>query len=104
MADIELNPDPRSTYGASESYRAAWFAKYGTVAPAGNAEKAKWVDFAVAQGADREEAEEATVADLKAAYGTGGEPVIAPSQGDTAPISDSGAGSTPTDEAIKGSK
>lgn len=29
MADIELNPDPVSTYGATEEYKAAWHAKYG---------------------------------------------------------------------------
>lgn len=29
MVDIVLNPDPASTYGASDAYKAAWFAAYG---------------------------------------------------------------------------
>lgn len=40
------------------------------VAPARSASKAEWVDFAVGQGASREDAEKATRDDLIAAYGT----------------------------------
>lgn len=27
--ELELNPDPTSTYGATEAYKAAWHAKFG---------------------------------------------------------------------------
>jgi hypothetical protein len=30
MTDLNLNPDPRSTWGASRAYRDAWNAEYGT--------------------------------------------------------------------------
>lgn len=81
MADIELNEDPRSTYGASEEYKRQWFAKYGNAAPAGNAPKKDWVEFAEAQGV--EDAENMKVDELKEAVGDA-EVVISPSQGGSA--------------------
>lgn len=38
-------------------------------APGGNAKKAEWVDFAVARGADRDAAEDLTIAQLRERYG-----------------------------------
>lgn len=69
MSEINLSEDPASTWGATDAYKQAWNEKYGDNPPAGNASKAEWVDYAVKHGADRDEAEASTVADLKDAYG-----------------------------------
>ena len=50
MADLELNEDPTSTYGATEEYKAAWHAKYGNVSPSASASKADWKTFATKNG------------------------------------------------------
>lgn len=72
MAEIELNEDPASTWGASETYKAAWNEKYGDNPPAGNASKDEWVAYAVKHGSAQVDAEAATVAQLKEAYGNAG--------------------------------
>lgn len=46
MADIELNADPESTWGATEEYKAAWHAEYGKKAPSRSASKGEWVAWA----------------------------------------------------------
>jgi len=69
MADIKLNEDPASTWGATEAYKAAWFKEYGVKAPAASASKADWVDFAVEHGATRDEAEAQTRDQLAETYG-----------------------------------
>lgn len=73
---MELNPDPRSTWGASESYKAAWREEFGPKAPAKSASKDEWVEYAVEnKGADPEEVEGMTRTDLVETYGSeGGEP------------------------------
>lgn len=78
MADVELNPSPESTWGATEEYKAAWLQKYGTVAPGKSASKAEWVEFAVKAGKSQEDAENATRDELAAEF-TPGEVVSAPS-------------------------
>lgn len=93
---MELNPDPASTWGANEDYKAAWNEKYGNTAPAGNASKAEWVDYAVMQGADRASAEDMTAAQLKEQY-SGAGPVVAPAQGSSLP-----AAATATDSPEPG--
>lgn len=69
MADIDLSKDPRSTWGASEEYKAAWHRKYGSVSPKAGATKADWVTFATRSGMDAETAESMTRDDLIAHYG-----------------------------------
>ena len=75
----DLNPDPASTWGASEEYKAAWAERYGTTMPSESAKKADWVDYAVTQGMDRDAAEASTRAELIKQYG-GTEATAAPSQ------------------------
>ena len=78
MAEIELSPDPQSTWGKSPEYVAQWNAKYGKAPqaeeevpsgpPAAYANKDAWVAYAVSQGAVQSEAEALTKADLIAEY------------------------------------
>lgn len=57
-------PDPVPHTGADEAGNAGEL-----VAPAATAKKADWVDYAVAKGYDRDEAEKATQAELIKALG-----------------------------------
>lgn len=71
MADIELNPDPTSTYGATEDYKTAWNEKYGNVAPAKSASKGEWVAYLSKAGLlPEEEAEGYTRDELADNYGS----------------------------------
>lgn len=95
MADITLDENPESTWGATDEYKEAWNQKFGNVSPSGSASKADWVDFAVKNGLDADEAEAMTRADLIDLYGantlyTGSPANATPSPGD------SGTGPSPS--------
>lgn len=49
MAD-NLNPDPSSTWGASDEYKARWHEEYGLKEPAEGASKADWLEYADKRG------------------------------------------------------
>lgn len=92
MADIELDSNPTSTWGASEAYKQAWNEKYGNTAPAKSASKAEWVDFAVTQGVAQEDAEGMTRDELVEKYADA--PVMAaPAQGSSTPAAETLSGS-----------
>ncbi len=96
MADLELNEDPQSTWGATAEYKAAWHEKYGNPVPKSSASKGDWVAFAVSQGADEAEAEASTRDDLASAYGAAGI-VSAPSAPmDAKPGQGAGTGPSPS--------
>jgi hypothetical protein len=71
VADMFLQPSqtgPLGT-GTSEPAAGAEADQSSAEAPPGNASKAAWVDYAVSQGADRDEAEGYTRDELVARYG-----------------------------------
>lgn len=69
MADIELDPNPESTWAASDEYKAEWHKKYGNVSPKASATKAEWVEFATKNGMDESDAESATRDELVERFG-----------------------------------
>lgn len=68
---MELNPDPSSTWGASQTYKDEWHQKYGNVSPNASASKGEWVEFAAKNGMTEAEAEDMTRDDLVEFYGAG---------------------------------
>ncbi len=99
MADIELSADPESTWGATEEYKAAWHAEYGSHAPNKSASKAEWVEWATNEvhGENRlteEEAEATTRDELADRFGGDVGIVSAPSVPNSS-VSGQGAGTAP---------
>lgn len=79
---VDLNPDPQSTWGASDEYKAAWHEKYGVNRPSDNASKQEWADYAEKVGVEVGDYDSTTKAEIQEAVDSASEAGIveAPSQ------------------------